>query len=154
MFTLSPIISSENCSFCEIQWVMSVMTFGPISREKSMTGLPSSFFLESSYKPNLLHQEAAVSGFYRWTWGIDLHEQHYEYEYPSYRRPEFLMYVSLFRKSHVYPEPAVHGKKVGSSMEILQADISWEVWLWSCGDDEKLVGGGNELLRPTTSLGC
>ena len=29
-------------------------------------------------------------------------------------------------------------------MEILQADISWEVWLWSCGDDEKLVGGGNE----------
>ena len=56
----------------------------------------------------------------------------------------YVMSSSDLRKQgqDVHSEPPVHGEEVGSPVEILQTNFSWEVWHWTRGTPQEFVGRG------------
>ena len=56
----------------------------------------------------------------------------------------YVMSSSDLRKQgqDVHSEPPVYGEEVGSPVEILQTDFSWEVWHWTRGTPQEFVGRG------------
>ena len=56
----------------------------------------------------------------------------------------YVMSSSDLRKQgqDVHSEPPVYGEEVGSPVEILQTNFSWEVWNWTRGTPQEFVGRG------------